>query len=275
MDINDVLTYLPALLIGLGIFYLYLRWKAKENTMNIPIETLGLIVEAGAFIFIIFLVDRYYFTEHNYFTLSIILFIPAWSGYTYWLLKRDDIYMLVSSFQGDTFKDLESLNVKASANTSQRLLVMSREVYETKRHVGDLSYPFWRGSHRIHFADLYDDKAGVFYHHEDARLKNISFIVAKSFWLKIRDDLPQIMRDNIVLTWLSEYQLAHKQNVIKERLKLHLRALSKQHSHEPFKLPDDIDELFDYLKTEKARGLSEAEENIEKGQDSKTEPEVS
>lgn len=264
MTIDDILYYLPIIVIGLGLLYLWLKWRNRERPLNIPLESLGLIVEIGIFTFIIYLVERYLFVEHSYFLLTILFFIPIWSMFVYILLKRDEIYILVSSFQGDKFHNLQDVETRVSNQTTQRLLVMNREVYEAKSHIGDLSYPFWRGSSRIHFADDYDSKKGIFYHHSDPRLKNITFWVAKPFWLKLRDELPNVIRDNIILTWLSNYSLAHKQRVMADRFKLHLKALERQHDYEPFKLPDDIDELMQFLKDEKSRGLSVLEEQIEK-----------
>jgi hypothetical protein len=58
-------------------------------------------------------------------------------------------------------------------------------------------------------------------------------------------DIPKLYRDNIMLTWLSDYKTAYQQSKLTNSFPLQLNAIKRQYDYAPFKLPETIDEIFD------------------------------
>lgn len=248
------------ILIGIGLFYLYYKLKNKSRIGDLKFREMRMALEIGVYIGIIYYVEVYIFTEHNYFTIAIIPYVLVFAVFINWLLSGSDILVLESTFKNEEWHDLESSAPIISENTGQRALIFTREVYEAKKWIGNSQNPLWRGSDRIKFCDYYSDKTGVFFTHEIESLKNINFYQAKSFWLLLKEDIPRVMRENIKLTWLSDYKLAHEQNILKDNTKLSLTALKSQYNHEPFTMPDDIDRIKEAIRNERHRELSKSEE---------------
>lgn len=264
MSIGDFFSeYWWAIFILLPLFIIYLKLSQQKTIGEVSLADLSLVFEFGCYVLMIFLIQNYIFNGHWFFTISIPFFIILWVMAIHFLLSKDDIYVLESTMQSEAFWNITDMEKKYCESTSQRLLVMDRQVYDAKRHIGEAKYNYWQGSDRIKFTDFYEDEKGIFYHPEFSQLHNISFYTAKSFWLKMKDDLPEVMRQNTMLTWLSNYYLAHKQAILKKKFEYHLSALDKQHEHAPFEMPDTMKELYDKLSREK-RAIEREHEEMEK-----------
>lgn len=248
------------LLMLLAIGYVYYKFKNKSKIGDLSFKEMKLAIEIGVYILIVYYVDVYIFTEHNYFTLAIFPFVPVFALFIHYLLSGSDILILESTLKNEEWHDLDSTAPIISENTGQRALIMSREVYDSKKWIGNNQNPLWRGSDRIKFCDYYSDKTGVFFTHEIESLKNINFYQCKSFWLLLKRDIPKLQRENIKLTWLSDYKLANEQNILKDNTKLSITALKNQYEHEPFSMPDDIDKIREAIEKERHRALAKSEE---------------
>ena len=60
-------------------------------------------------------------------------------------------------------------------------------------------------------------------------------------------DVPKLYRDNIVLTWLSDYKTAYQQSLLAKNFPYQLTSIKRQYDYKPFKLCDTVDELYDEL----------------------------
>lgn len=240
----------------------YLIYKVNKNqpVMNMTPEKTIAIIEALIYILLLYLIQVYIFKDTLFFIISAPIWIILFGIIIYILLSGNDIYILESTIQMEHFYNLGTIEKLIAPETRQRLLIMDRATYDTKQHIGDSHYTLWGGSRRIKFTDYYDEKAGVFYHPEVPELHNISFYIAKSFWLQLKEDMPKVIRTNVELTWLSDYKLAHEQRVTQDNFEFLLKNLKDQYTHEPFCLGHDIEEIYRRLLKEKLKALLESEE---------------
>lgn len=224
--------------------------------------------EAFIFIILIYIIQHYLFPDHLYFLIAIPIFVIVWWAVIMYILRSRNIYVLETTIQNETFKDIEKMDIHVSPSTSNRLLVMDEKVYAEKRHVGDASFPFWSGSDRLKFCDKYIDKEGIFFHPQLPQMKNVTIHTARLFLLKMKDDMPRLIRENVMLTWLSAYKTGHELNIMRENFELNLKAFKNQYEHEPFTMPDDLDELFE-KKWLEAQKVAKVYEELKIGQPDK------
>ena len=140
---------------------------------------------------------------------------------------------------------------------------MSREIYEDKKHIGDSEFPFWNGCPRIKFCDWYDDKSGTFFHPELPQFHNVTIHMARLFLLKMKKDIPKLYRENIMLTWLSPYKVGYEHKVMSDNFPLALLGLKKQYEHNPFKLIETLDELYE-IQSAEAEKIAKQHEQLQK-----------
>lgn len=245
MNISDYIYWAIIGAIILILLFLYLKLKSRKTVGGFSLRELAVIVEAGFFIFLIYMIQVYVFPEHYFFVITIPITVVVWALVIHYLLSGDDIYVLESTIQNEQFYDLEALQKDVTPSTSHRLLMMSREVYDGKKHIGDAKYPFWLGSERVKFTDYYQDDKGIFYHPQLPAFHNVSIHTARLFLLKVKEDVPILIRQNVLLTWLSEYKVAYAQSVLADKFPEHLKALEEQHQHDPFTMPDDLETLYE------------------------------
>lgn len=238
------------MLIPLVVVWLF--WSNRRSFAGLSVRELGIVLELGFYLLLIYLCQRYLFGDHDYFLIAIPIFVIIWALAVALLLAGRNYYMMVTTFEGQKFYETDPPTEIISPNTSHRLLVMDEGVYRTKRHVGDLNYQLWRGSERVKFADYYNEKTGAFHHPRIPQIHNVSFYSMKAFWIKMRDELPELIDQNVLLTWLFNWRLAHKHEAMKDRFELHLRALEKQHDYAPFSMPDTVEEIVKELARQKS-----------------------
>lgn len=223
----------------------------------------------GSILWLVLLIQHKVFNEHSFLIIGLLIFVIIFSAFIYWILSKDDVYIIECTMQGEQFKNLQLVEKEIATTTSMRILKMDKEIYDMKNHVGDAKNPFWNITNRIKLCDYFDGE--TFYHPEFTQLHNISFYSAKSFWLKMKQDLPDLIRQNVVLTWLSEYKIAFHQNTMKQNFALHLKSINEQHEHEPFSLHDDLNKFFDELYKDKLKSMSIKEELSKTMEESKDE----
>lgn len=242
---NFLVTYWWLLFWLIPMIFLWIRQKEKSKDKEKVNPDLDFILIMGFIILLIYLIQRYLFSEHKFFLIGIPFFTIILTLLINYLLKGRDIYVLESTILNEKHYDLINMQKIISPSSSNKLLVMDKSVYEAKSHVGEAKYPFWSGSDRIKFCDFYDRNNGIFYHPELPQFHNVSIYMARAFLLKAKMDIPKLYRDNILLTWLSPYKTAHQQSLLAKNFPLHLTAIKQQYDYEPFKLPETIDEIFD------------------------------
>jgi hypothetical protein len=264
MSVNEIFLHIwYIVLLGIPIAYLVYKSNRNQEVMGWSPDKQIMIAEALIYMLVLYLIQTYIFPNTYFFIISAPIWIVLFSVLIYFLLSSNDIYVLESTIQTEHFYNLGLVQELYAPETRQRLLVMDREIYDCKAHVGDSHYTLWAGSPRIKFTDYFDDKNGVFYHPEVPELHNISFYIAKSFWLQLKEDIPGVMRTNVSLTWLSDYKLAHEQRVVQDNFRLMLKNLKDQYKHEPFHLGHDIEEIYERLRKEKLSAPRESEETPE------------
>lgn len=248
------------IILGLPIVYLIYKSNRGQPVLGWSPDTQILVAEGLIYLFIIYIFQAFIFPNSLFFVISAPVWLILFSIIIYMLLAGSDIYVIESTIQNEHFYNLGKVEKLLAPETRQRLLVMDRAVYDQKLHIGDSHYSLWAGSQRIKFTDYYDDVSGTFYHPEIPELHNISFYIQKSFWLKLKEDMPKIMRENVKLTWLSDYKLAHEQIVIREAFKSMLKNLKSQYEHDPFNIGHDIEEIYNKLRKEKVSAPLKTEE---------------
>ena len=254
--------YWWVLFIVIPLVWIYIKLSNRQTFANMSFREMGLVLEFGCYFLLVYLGQRYLFSGHIYFLLSIPLFVTIWSLCIFLLLAGRNIYVIETTFQGEKFYDLENVKEVIVPHTSHRILIMDEGVYKLKKHSGDIHFQFWKGSDRIKFTDYYDDSAGVFYHPRIQQLHNITFYAFKSFWVKMRDELPNLIDQNTLLTWLSNWRLAFKMDAMKENFEQHLKAVESQHEHKPFMMPETLEDIFKRKSAEKHKDIEQSEQPI-------------
>lgn len=257
--IDFAINYWYFIILSLILFYIYIKKSNNEKLGNFSNSDTALILEIGIYFLIIITVNDLFFNSHFFWFLSIFLFIPIWAFFIMYMFKSNDYYIIESSLQGELFHNLGLVEKEFSDSTFQKIYIMDKSFYENIKHIGNSQSPFWKTGNRIINTDYYDTNNNIFYHPEFKELHNVSFYSAKAFWLKMKKDLPELIRTNTVLTWLSEYMIAYKQNALKENFEFHLSNLAKQHEHKPFTLDDDLHKIFEQLYAEKQLSMKQKE----------------
>jgi len=268
MSISDFLfEYWWLLFWLLPMLYLYIRQRNKDTALDLTHSENQMILEIGLILLVIYLIQKYIFNNHWYFIIALPILFALYFILINYLLKGNDVYVLESTIQNEKFYDIEEMKIHISPNTSHRLLVMDKAVYDSKKHIGDADFTWWRGSDRIKFCDKFIDEKGIFFHPQLPQFHNVTIHTARNFLLKMKEDIPKLYRDNIMLTWLSGYKTLHQLNVMKKKFPLHLMAIEKEYEYEPFVLVKTIEELFDerFLEAQKIADSGETQtKNFEK-----------
>lgn len=239
-----LLDYWWIFLLLIPALYFYVKWKSKQRIGDLKFKDMAVIFEALGFILIIYLLQVYVFPDVWQFLFSIPIFILIWILAIDKLLEKQNKYVVVTTNIGEKHYSIDDMEIKISPSSESKLLVMDKSVYDEKKHIGEAHYSFWNGSDNIKFADYYDDKTGTFFHPELPQFHNVSIHTARLFLLRAKEDMPELYRKNILLTWLHNYRLGHEQNVLADKFFMHLKTLDRQLEHAPFKLPETIQDLF-------------------------------
>jgi hypothetical protein len=264
MSIGDFLKefwWLLFWLIPLLILYIYQR--NKESTLGLSLTDQSLIIEFGLILLVVYLIQRYVFGEHIFFIIAIPILFLIYFALIGYLLRGNNYYIFEKTLLNEIHYNLEETEKIISPRTSGRLLIMSKDVYETKKHIGELDFPFWSAGDRIKFCDYYDENKGVFYHPRLPQMHNVTIHMATAFLLKMKEDIPKLYYDNIMLTWLSPYKTLYQLDVMKKNFPLHLMSIENQYDYKPFVLVKDTKDIYDEQFTE-AMKVAKEHENIEK-----------
>lgn len=257
--IDFINEYWYILLIGIPLLLMYINYSKNKTMLGLNNSDLGLTIELGLYFLLIITIQDVLFNEHFYLIISMPIFIIVWSLFIYWLLSRDDIYILECTMQGEQFKNIKEIKNEISLTTRMRILIMSKEAYETKEHIGEANPSFWNMGHNIKLCDFYDGK--YFYHPEFEQIHNLTFPACKTLWLKLKQDIPDLIRTNTTYTELMNYLLAEKEQIMRKNLITHLSAIEKQHDFAPFQLPPTMDELYKLIENQKNIALKESEQS--------------
>ena len=258
-----IIEYWWVLFWFLPLCYLYFRQKNKDTVMDIKHSDLQFIIEIGFMILLIFVIQKYLFPNHMFFLISLPFFIIVWCMVIAYLLKGNNVYMLESAIHLEKHYNIEDTEIHISQNTKSRLLVMDKSIYEMKEHIGNADYPFWNGNDRLKFCDLYLDKEGVFFHPELPQFHNVSIHNARLFLLKMKEDIPKLYRENIMLTWLAPYRTAYEQSKLAKGFPLALTSISNQYQHEPFTVINTLEEMYNE-KLQESMKIAQESENLDK-----------
>lgn len=258
-----LLNYWWLLFWFLPLLYLYIRQKNKDKVMNLSHSDGQFILELGFLILVIYLIQKYLFPEHIFFLLSLPIFTLMWCMIINYLLSGNNRYVLESTIQLEKHYNISDVEIHISENTRDRLLVMDKSVYESKKHIGDAEFPFWNGGEKLKFCDLYIDDKGIFFHPQLPQFHNVSIHNARLFLLKMKEDIPKLYRENIMLTWLSPYKTAYQQSLLAEKFPLHLTSIKNQYDYAPFKLIDTLEEMYNE-KVQEAMKIAQTRENLDK-----------
>ncbi len=242
--VDFILEFWWIVVIGIPLYLIYRKVSAGQGVGKWDFETTKIILFYGLIMVIIYLFQAYIFTSHIYLLFYIMIFLPLFSAFIYILLSKDNVFVIESTMDNEIFYNLGDFDRPVAESTRTRAFIIDREAYKEVRHIGELDYPYWNGGDGVKFTDYYDQKNGVMFHPPIAHLHNVSFFIAKSFWLKMKTDIPDLIRENTTLTWLAPYRTAFEQSKLGENFKLRLRNIERQYEEVPFKLPDDIKELW-------------------------------
>lgn len=264
MDIvNWLSSYWWLLFWFLPLLYLYIRQKNKDKVADLSHSDVQFILEIGFLLLGIYLIQKFLFSDHIFFLMSLPLFTIMWCAVINYLLRSNNKYVMESTIQLEKHYNIEDTEVHISANTKHRLLFMDKSVYQSKKHIGDADYPFWKGTDKLSFCDLYLDNKGIFFHPQLPQFHNISIHNARLFLLKMKDDIPKLYRENIMLTWLSPYKTAYQQSLLAEKFPLHLTSIKNQYDYAPFKLIDSLEEMYNE-KVQEGMRIQQSNENLNK-----------
>jgi len=233
----------------IAILYIYSKYKDNEKMGNLSLNNMFFIVEMGCYFIAIYFIQTRLFNEHNYFLFSIPIFVLIWGFAINSILSKNDVYMVETALIGEEFNDIVNGKKVLSLSTRLRILIMDRTYYSEKKHIGEINNPLQYTSNRIKFTDYYDDNTGIFYHSEYPELQNINFFTRIATWLKLKADIPRLIRENIIHTWLEDYKIASQLKVISKDFYGQLKGFKDRTSKEPFTLFKTMDELLEYTKS--------------------------
>lgn len=244
MDLFEmIINYFWIFVVLIILYLVYKKLQTGQGVGKIDWDQLKIILLLGSFIFAVALCQEFLFT-HNYIYVFIIIYLPILTVFLYLLISKNNVFIIESTLDSEIFYDLGTLDKQIAQATRSQAYVIDRDAYNEIRHIGEIDYPYWDGGDNVKFTDYFDAKNGVMYHPPVAQLHNISFYVAKSFWLKMKLELPNIIRENTVLTWLAPYRTAHEQSKLAKNFIYRLKNIERQYENEAFSLPDDMKTLW-------------------------------
>jgi len=235
----------------LFLIFVYSKYKDKEKIGNMNLATMYFILEVGFYFMLIYLIQTKLFPEHYYFLFSIPVFILIWGYAVNYILSKDDVYLIETPIMGEEFLDTLNGNKIMSMTTRIRLMIMDRDLYNTKQHIGEINNPLLNTSRCLKFADYIDDNTDIIYHSIYPQLQNINFYTRTASWLKIKEDLPKIVDENIGHTWLEGFKLMAKQKALSEKFAYDLKGVKDITDKVPFQLHKDLEEYMEFVKSYK------------------------
>jgi hypothetical protein len=244
--LNTILEFWWLALLLIPAYLMYMRTKQGKGVGSFGLDETKLIIFYVFIIILIYLCQRYLFSQHFYLLFYIIIFFPLFAAFIYILLMRDNVFIIESTMDCEIFYDLKYLEKQIAEATRTRAFMIDRDAYREIRHIGEVDYGYWNGGDGVKFTDYFDQREGVMYHPPISLLHNVSFYIAKSFWLRMKIDLPELMRTNALLTWLKPYTVAYEQSKLAKNFKMRLLNLERQYQDEPFNLSDDIKKLWEH-----------------------------
>lgn len=276
--IEDIISFSTEhwyLYLGLVILFIYSKYKDNEKVGDLSLNQMYLIVEIGFIFLIIYFIQTKLFYGHYFFLFAIPIFILMFGWLINYLLSLDDVYLLESALGGEEFNDLVNGKKVMSLTTRLRLFRMDRNLYNTKLHIGDSNNPLLNVSRRIKFADYVDLDSGIIYHSEYPELQNINLFTQTATFLKLKKDIPELIKENIVHTFLDTWKVARLTKTLTDnKFKYELKAIKDEIEKEPFTLFKSMDEMLEYVQKMKTYE-SEKENTISEKEIGNTEIEVS
>lgn len=260
MSVDEVITWLLEhwyIFVLIALFFIYSKYKDKETVGNLSLQNMFFIVEIGTYFMIIYFMQTRLFNEHNYFLLSIPLWLIIWGIAVNSILSKNDVYMVENSMMGEPFFDVINGVKILSLETRNRILIMDRDFYNAKSHIGETNNPLLKISNIVKYCDYYDSKTGIFYHSIYPQLQNINFYTRVATWLKLKADLPKIVDENIVHTWLEGFKLADKMETLEKSFAYQLEGIRNQTDKKPYLLHNSIEEYMEYVKSMKSKDSNE------------------
>ena len=228
------------------LFYIYEKYKNKEKVGNLELKEMFIIVELGFYFVIVYLSQKYLFYEHWFLIISLPVFIIINTAFINYILNKDNVYLIETALRNDKFYNPIENKPVLSLTTKLRILIMDRSYYNSKQHIGEMYNPIQQLSRNIKFTDYYDDKSGIIYHSEYPELQNINFFTRIAFWLNLKKELPNIMKENIKLTWLETYKTFYQVRELAKQHKIELKGVRELIDKNPFEIFKNLDEYIEY-----------------------------
>jgi len=229
------------------ILFIYSKYKDKEKIGNLSLEKMFVIVEIGIYFILIYLIQVKLFSEHYYFIISLPIWILLWGTAINYLLSKDNVHLIETTLKGEKFNDMIEGKEIMSLTTRIRLIIMDRSYYNVKPHIGDTNNPLINVSRSIKFCDLYDDNSGVIYHSEIPELQNINLYTHTAFMLKLKEDMPKVINENITHTFMEDWKLVYKLQALVKNLKISLKGIKEQTKEYPFELFKSMEDYLEYV----------------------------
>ena len=88
---------------------------------------------------------------------------------------------------------------------------------------------------------------------------HFNFHAFRGFWEKMCIDVPALIDQNTILTFMKEYELSFKMAGMVDNLELYLKSMKNQHSHIPFKMPETLEQIYKRRAAETQRTPGEHE----------------
>lgn len=239
-SINNIWIYF--LLI---ILWLYSRYTDKKPVGDFSLKEMFIFVEFSFYILVIYLLQRYYFNEHFFLIISLPIFIIGNMALINYILNKDNVFLIETAIKNDKFFNPMENKPVLSLVTRLRILIMDREYYNSKQHIGEIYNPVQQLSNNIKFTDYYDDSTGLIYHSEFPDLQNINFFTRIAFWLNMKKELPNLIKENIKLTWLETYKTFYQVKQLAKQHKIELKGIRELLDKQPFEIFSSLDEFSD------------------------------
>lgn len=241
----------------LALMFVYSKFKDKEKIGKMELKEMKFVVQIGFILIAIYLIQTKLFSEHNYFLLSLPIWLLIWGFAINYILSQNDIYVVETPLMGEKFYDVLNGKEIMSLSTDLKILKMDNDFYNAKKHIGETNNPLLSLSSKIKFADMYDKETGIFYHSVYPQLQNINFYTRIATWLKLKEDLPKIVDENIVHTWLEGFKLADKIQTLEPSFAYQLSGIRELTDIVPYKLHDSLEEYMELVKSAKSKDTNE------------------
>jgi len=239
--------------IGLILLWFLARHRAGRTvtvaSRTFSVQDLGIISEVGLGLMIVYLGQRFVFSGHWFWTLSIIMFWAIMFVVYFFIDSRNDVILIEARKQGEILYNLGRLKKKVVAETDIRVFKISAASYREKIHIGD-AHPLWWNYGRLIICDYYDGT--YIYHPEYFELHNIRFYTCKYWWLWVKEHIPEILKENAELTWTSRVKVAWELKQLEKKSLASFPEISKaiEDTGGEFNLSPSDKELYEMFKKE-------------------------